>query len=203
MKRITMCFIGVLMVLSLAACTPTPDKPTTETPTPEASPGKPTTKASSGMPTTLGTEPAGSVSEAATGGASDKVPDPNAEPMEIISVYCANQDGTGLNQAMDAVAELTPQSLIDKLIEYGILEDGTKVLKFDSDNGVGTLDISKLSASKTMSENLILTSIGNTFIENFKLDKLKLLVNGKRYSGDHSKQGDKDYLEFKSDYKKM
>ena len=48
---------------------------------------------------------------ASTGGASDKVPDPNVEPMEIISVYSSNEDATGLNQAMDAVDELTAQSL--------------------------------------------------------------------------------------------
>lgn len=182
MKRITMFFMGIMMVLSLAACAPTPDIQTPAAPAATA-PSK--------------------AEEAVTGGAGDKVPDPNAEPMEIISVYCANEDGTGLNQAMDAVTELTPQSLVDKLIEYGILEDGTKVLTFDTSDGIGTLDISKKPVSGTTGENLFLTAIGNTFIENFKLDKLKLLVNGKNYSSGHTKQGDKDYLDFKSDYKKM
>lgn len=177
MKRIIIGFAGVILVLSLAACAPTPQQPT----------------AAQSMPS----------AEATTGGASDKVPDPNAEPMDIISVYCPNKDGKGLYQSMDAVPQLTAQSLVDKLIEGGILEKGTKALKFDTADGIGTLDLNKVPTSGTTGENLILTAIGNTFTENFKLDKLKLLVNGKNYSSGHIKHGDKDYLEFNSDYKKM
>ena len=81
MKKFIMCFAGAMLVLSLAACTPTPVKQSESA-----------------------TEP---MVEASTGGASDKVPDPNVEPMEIISVYSSNEDATGLNQAMDAVDELT------------------------------------------------------------------------------------------------
>lgn len=66
-----MCFVGAMLVLSLAACTPTPVKQSESA-----------------------TEP---MVEASTGGASDKVPDPNVEPMEIISVYSSNEDATGLN----------------------------------------------------------------------------------------------------------
>lgn len=117
MKKFIMCFVGAMLVLSLAACTPTPVKQSESA-----------------------TEP---MVEASTGGASDKVPDPNVEPMEIISVYSSNEDATGLNQAMDAVDELTAQSLVDKLIEYGVLEEGTEVLNFDTKDGIGTLDLSK------------------------------------------------------------
>ncbi len=47
----------------------------------------------------------------------------------------------------------------------------------------------------------MLNSIANTFIENYELDKLKLLVNGENYESGHIIQGDEDYLEFSSDYK--
>lgn len=177
MKKLTMLFAGVMLVLSLAACTPTPVKQA-ET----------------------ATQP---MVEASTGGATDKVPDPNVEPMEIISVYSSNEDATGLNQAMDAVVELTAQALVDKLIEYGVLEDGTEVLKFDMADGVGTLDLSKVPSSGTSGELIMLTSIGNTFTENFELDKLKLLVNGENYSSGHIEHGDSDYLEYNRDYKKL
>ena len=106
MKKFIMCFVGAMLVLSLAACTPTPVKQSESA-----------------------TEP---MVEASTGGASDKVPDPNVEPMEIISVYSSNEDATGLNQAMDAVDELTAQSLVDKLIEYGVLEEGILTQKMAS-----------------------------------------------------------------------
>ena len=174
MKKIVVFLMSAILVFSLAACAPTQVKRETSAPDPQVA--------------------------ASTGGASDKVPDPNVEPMEIISVYSKNDDGTGLNQAMDAVDELTAEALTDKLIEYGILEDGTKVLKFDMEDGAGTLDLSKFPEVGGDDEPVMLTAVGNPFIENFELDKLKLLVNGKNFSGKSVKQGDNDYLEYVKNY---
>ena len=42
----------------------------------------------------------------------------------------------------------------------------------------------------------MLNAIGNTFIENYELDKLKLLVNGENYKGTSITHGDGDYLVF-------
>lgn len=174
MRKFIVMLMGVIMMMSLSACTPTQPKMETKAPNPQA--------------------------EASTGGASDKVPDPNVEPMEIISVYSKNDDGTGLNQAMDAVDKLTAEALIDKLIEYGVLEEGTTVIKYESKEGTGTLDLSKMPVGNDL---IILTAVGNTFIENFSLDKLKILVNGKNYTGEKVKQGDNDLLEYVKDYNKI
>lgn len=177
MKKIILYLVSAMLMVSLAACTPTQPKMETTAPDPQVM--------------------------ASTGGASDKVPDPNAEPMEIISVYSKNENKTGLNQAMDAVDKLTADAIVSKLIEYGVLEDGTKVLKYDSDNGIGTLDLSAVPQSGSGDDRLTLTAIGNTFVENFELDKLKLLVNGKNYSSGSIKQGDNDYLEYVKNYKEI
>ncbi|GLC80848.1 GerMN domain-containing protein [Lacrimispora brassicae] len=177
MKKFIVFLMSAMMMMSLAACTPTQPKMETTAPDPQVM--------------------------ASTGGASDKVPDPNAEPMEVISVYSRNDDATGLNQAMDAVSELTADAMVDKLIEYGVLEEGTKVLKFDKNDGTATLDLSKVPDKSSDGDILMLTAIGNTFIENFELDKLKLLVNGKNYSGEQIKQTDNDYLEYVKNYKKL
>lgn len=174
MKRIILFLMSAMLMVSLAACTPTQPKMETTPPDPQVM--------------------------ASTGGASDKVPDPNAEPMEIISVYSMNDDKTGLNQAMDAVDKLTAEALVSKLIEYGVLEEGTTVLKYESADGVGTLDLSAVPKSD---DKLIITAIGNTFVENFELSKLKLLVNGKNYSNSSIKLGDNDYLEYEKDYKEI
>ncbi|MDW2796999.1 GerMN domain-containing protein [Clostridium boliviensis] len=174
MKKIILFLMSAMLMVSLAACTPTQPKMETTPPDPQVM--------------------------ASTGGASDKVPDPNAEPMEIISVYSMNDDKTGLNQAMDAVDKLTAEALVSKLIEYGVLEEGTTVLKYESADGVGTLDLSAVPKSD---DKLIITSIGNTFVENFELSKLKLLVNGKNYSNSSIKLGDNDYLEYEKDYKEI
>lgn len=177
MKKFIVFLMSAVMMMSLAACTPTQPKVETTAPDPQVM--------------------------ASTGGASDKVPDPNAEPMEVISVYSQNDDGTGLNQAMDAVSELTAEAMVDKLIEYGVLEEGTKVLKFDKKDGTATLDLSKVPDKGSNGDLLLVTAIGNTFIENFELDKLKLLVDGKNYSGQQIKQGDNDYLEYVKNYKNV
>ena len=178
MKKFIVFLMSAMMMVSLVACAPTEPKVETTAPGPGAI--------------------------ASTGGASDKVPDPNAEPMEIISVYSQNDDATGLNQAMDAVSELTADAMADKLIEYGVLEEGTKVLKFDKkDDGTATLDLSQIPEKGTADDILTLTAVGNTFIENFELDKLKVLVNGKDYSNNLIKQGDGDYLEYVKNYKKI
>lgn len=177
MRKFIVFLMSAMLMMSLAACTPTQPKMETTAPDPQVM--------------------------ASTGGASDKVPDPNAEPMEIISVYSQNNDATGLNQAMDAVDELTAQGLVDKLIEYGVLEEGTKALKFDMADGTGTLDLSQVPSSGSTGDLLMLTAVGNTFIENFELDKLKLLVNGENYSGGHIQLGDNEYLEYVKDYKEI
>lgn len=167
MKRFIMSLAGAMLVLALAACSPTHVKKTQSE-----------------------TEP---LAEASTGGASDKVPDPNVEPMEIISVYSPNNEDDGLNQAMDAVDELTAQALVDKLIEYNVLADDCKILKFEMTDGVATLDLSGVPEGSDDEKTLILAAIGNTFTENFELGTLKILVNGENL---------KD-LEFNRDYKKI
>lgn len=177
MRKFVMFFMSAVLIMSLAACAPTQPKMETTAPDPDML--------------------------APTGGASDKVPDPNVQPMEIISVYSQNDDATGLNQAMDAVDELSAQALVDKLIEYGVLEEGTKAISFDTADGIGTLNLSQVPTSGTTGEALMLTSIANTFIENYELDKLKLLVNGKNYSSGHIEQGDNDYLQYEKNYKEM
>ena len=185
MKKWLIGVMTVLMAVSLAACTPTTEKQKKETTAATAA------KSQEDMV------------PPSTGGASDKVPDPNVMPVAVISVYHGGEGS--LVQDMDSLDTegLDAQLLVDKLIEYGVLEDGTKVLKFDTADGTGTLDLSQVPAGGEGEELLMLTAIGNTFTENFELDKIKLLVNGKNYSGTKVKQGDGDYLEYVKNYKEV
>ncbi len=197
MKKFMMCFVGAALMLSLAACTPTTKKQNT-----------------AGDKVDMG-----EVETQAPGGAFDKVPDPTAESVDVVSIFSGNEDATGLKKTMTEVKELDAQSLVDKLIEEGVLEDGTKVLSFEVTGGsddteagpgsekeasteasekIGTLDLSQVPSSGSTGDDLMLGAVGNTFIENFELDKLKLLVNGENYSGGHFEHGDDDYLEYYS-----
>lgn len=194
MKKITLGLLSAMAVLSLAACTPTPEKQA---------------------------ETAETFETQAPGGAEDKVPDPNAPTLSTISIYALNDDNTGLVQEMDGVETLDAQSVLAKLIDYGVLPEDTLVLGIyipdenggaaeepaseeaasegedaeassegaeeeSAEESVGpdvssnTPEFSKavLNISQLPEENrdLILVSLGNTFTENFGIETLEIQV---------------------------
>ena len=200
MKRWLIGAMAVMVAVSLAACTPTTEKQKKET-------SAATAKSAENM------------IPQSTGGAADKVPDPNVMPVAVVSIYHGG-DSDSLVQAMDSLDTegLDAQLLVDKLIEYGVLTEGTQVLSFDIEGkeedttkagqvglrpgiaSVGTLNLNQAESAEGASDEMFLTEIGNTFTENFELGKLKLKVNGANYSGKDIQQGDGDYLTYRTDY---
>ena len=172
MKRFMVVLSGVIMAAALAACTPT--------------------KQSSEK---RNNPPAGATQESSVDGALEKqemVVD--AEPSVTVCIYSVNDNKTGLKQNMDAVdgEELDAQLLIDKMAELGVIEEGVKVKSFDNKDGVLTLDLSALSGSK---DELVITSIVNTFIQNYEAEEMSLSVNGEKLGSGNYK--------FVKEYKKM
>lgn len=185
MKKWLLGVMAAVMAVSLAACTPTPDKQKEETD---------------------GTAAAQeSMVPQSTGGASDKVPDPNVAPVAIVSIYHKG-DGDSLVQDMDSLdsEEIDAQMLVSKMMEYNVFTEGTMVQTFaiegEGEDSVGTLDLNQAVSGEGVSDNMFLTEIGNTFIENFELGQLKLTVNGENYQGETVQQGDDDYLTYVVDY---
>lgn len=129
--------------------------------------------------------------ETSTKGAADKVPDPNAPKMEIVSVYIPNTDGTGLKQKMDAIDGDTVNidGLWAKLKEYSVVPSDSDILSFEIKDGKGTLDASSLNT-----ENKYVVALGNTLVENFSLTSLDINVNGEAVSSNY---------EYDTDYKKV
>ena len=186
MKRWLIGAMAVMVAVSLAACTPTTEKQKKET-------SAATAKSAENM------------IPQSTGGAADKVPDPNVMPVAVVSIYHGG-DSDSLVQDIDSLDTegLDAQLLVDKLIEYGVLTEGTQVLSFDiegkEEDSVGTLNLNQAESAEGASDEMFLTEIGNTFTENFELGKLKLKVNGANYSGKDIQQGDGDYLTYRTDY---
>lgn len=184
MKKITMCLLSTMAVLSLAACTPTSEKQA---------------------------ETAETFETEAAGGAEDKVPDPNAPILSTISVYALNDEKTGLVQEMDGVETLDAQSVLASLIEYKVLPEDTLVLGFyipgENDesgaeaeesaaetseaaressasstpvmsSGTPEFDLAVLNISQIPDDNknLVIAAIGNTFTENFGIGTLQIQV---------------------------
>lgn len=75
-------------------------------------------------------------------------------PVAVISIY--HGGGGSLVQDMDSLDTegLDAQLLVDKLIEYGVLTDGTEVLSFDiegkDENAVGTLDLNQAESAEAV-----------------------------------------------------
>lgn len=202
MKRWIMCFAGIMMALSLAACKPTE---VTET-IPQAVGG--------GNPAGLTPE---MVKESNAG--IERLPEQDAPVYEMAFIYYLNSAKTGLVREVTDIEELTEETLVQCLIEKGVLEEGTEALGFGIEGGekagpgvdpsnagdedrIGTLDLSGVPQVDAAQEQLILGAIANTFIENYELDMLKLVIDGENYSSDNITQGDDDYLLYVDEYEK-
>lgn len=198
MKRWITCLAGVMMACSLAACTPT--QVTETVPQKEANP--------EGITPEMVAESNASIKREA---------DKTAPIYEMAFIYVPGSDSAKLVRERVDLEIVTEQALVDCLIEKGVLEEGTVVNAFDIEGGqkagpgagadvadggerTGTLDLSKIPDAGADGETAMLTSIANTFIDNYELDKLKLLINGENYESGHTVQGDNDYLEYSDDY---
>ena len=108
MKKLVMGLLGAMMILSLAACTPTTEKNKTgEVKEPQQE------------------EVVESTADAGPGVVTGRPVDQNASDLTMVSVYSVSKDGSKIEGTMDSVETLDAQSLVDLLIQYGVLDDGT------------------------------------------------------------------------------
>lgn len=177
MKKLMIVLTGVLMSVSLAACTPTDtssqnqDKQSAEGQTVEAS-----------IPETERE-------------VVEKLPDADAAPMAQVSIFTIKENRSGLKQIMDAIDSedgetIEPQLLADKMAENGVLEEGTKVLSFSQEGNTINVD---LSAMPNQDDILQQTAVANTLLQNFEASELNLSVNGEKIGN----------MEFNKSYKNM
>ena len=90
---------------------------------------------------------------------------------------------------MEGLDAKEPQLLIDKMIEYSILEEGTTVNSFTQNGTTATLDLNKLDTTN----KFVLPSLVNSFTENFELDKLSITINGQSDSKLNNLEYTKNY----------
>ena len=180
MKRFILFLAGAMMAVSITACTPT-QKPVESSTATEHDHPEP---------------PAGAVMESTVDGALEKenMVVEDAEPTVMVCVYSVNKNKNGLKQNMDAIdgETLDAQLLIDKMAELGVVEEGIEVTRFENKDGSLMLDLSQLNE---LSDELVLTAIANTFIQNYEAKELNLSVAG-------GKVGDGP-MTFLKEYKKI
>lgn len=125
-----------------------------------------------------------------TGGAADKVPDPNVPKLVTVSLYHPNKDNTGIIKELEGIDTLDAELLFLSLLEFNFLPENCTINSFNNNSGVGNLDLSNFNINDTRS----LICLKNTFIENFELNTLTISIDG------NANTLTKD-LKFESNYK--
>lgn len=194
MKKVMTTALGVvaaMMVFSLAACTPTADKNKAVTTEAAVKETQVETKAEE---TKVGESKAKAKASIAT----EKLPDSNAPTLEVVSIYTVSEDGSKLEGTMDAVEELNAQALVDLLVQYGVLEEGTTVNSFSVDTEAASQEVgpgaagpggevqssaggqSVLDLNKFPSEHadMCMQAVVNTFAENLDVTYMTISVDG-------------------------
>lgn len=177
MKKLMIVLTGVLMSVSLAACTPTD--------TPSQNQNKQTAEGQTVEASIPETERE----------VVEKLPDADAAPMAQVSIFTVKENRSGLKQTMDAIDSedgetIEPQLLVDKMAENEVLEEGTKVLSFSQEGDTINVD---LSAMPNQDDILQQTAVANTLLQNFEASELNLSVNGEKIGN----------MEFNKSYKNM
>ncbi len=124
----------------------------------------------------------------------------SAEGTEELIVYRSNGKADGLETEIHRVGALTPEEVINCLSKHNIVSMDTKVLGFevkkDEERGrtVLELDLSKAFGEylRTMgkdSEEVVLSALANTFLENYQADGILLTVEGKTLETAHGIYG--------------
>lgn len=190
MKRCIMLLMSAMMVLLLAACTPTTEKnqeSQSQTETPAMPPTTEAVVADTPEKRNAGNE--------------------NLPSLAAVSVYRVSKNGDGLIQEMDNLEseELVDQALVDLMIKYEILEEGTEIISFELDEDKGTLNLNQLtSAEDEMRIRAVTESVVNTFTENFELESgLILQINGEVFSLEAMEPDEDGTMYYNADYRKF
>lgn len=200
MKKLALILAGAMMALSLAACAPTE-------------------VAQKSKPQAAQSNPDGITPEKVMEENQNQVDpklfvDPDAVSYETIAIYYASEDGAGLVRDMVDVEETSAEAIAAALAEAGVLAEDASVNSWEVSGGVkagpgvdasmvsdgeriGTLDVSGLDAD---ADKLTVYALGNTFCENFELDKLEVLVDGQPYENSVITDG---YLYYMDEYDKL
>lgn len=190
MKRCIMLLVSAMMVLLLAACTPTTEKnqeSQSQTETPAMPPTTEAVVADTPEKRNAGNE--------------------NLPSLAAVSVYRVSKNGDGLVQEMDNLEseELVDQALVDLMVKYEILEEGTEIISFELDEGKGTLNLNQLASSEDeMRIRAVTESVVNTFTENFELESgLILQINGEVFSLEAMEPDEDGTMYYNADYRKF
>lgn len=112
-----------------------------------------------------------------------------------IKVYVCNDDATAFVSESVKIDELTPENIVNALIEKSVLSSDVQVLKCDKQtvDGVESLEIdfneafgAYVCSMGTTGEYYTIGSIVNTFLDAYGCEKVKITVEGNTLETGHA-----------------
>lgn len=112
-----------------------------------------------------------------------------------IKVYVCNDDATAFVSESVKIDELTPENIVNALIEKSVLSSDVQVLKCDKQtvDGVESLEIdfneafgAYVCSMGTTGEYYTIGSVVNTFLDAYDCEKVKITVEGNTLETGHA-----------------
>lgn len=113
-------------------------------------------------------------------------------PEYIVNIYFGDDNAEKLLHEAIIINELSPEALLEKLMEKGVFSEAVTAGEFSVDNyNIIHLDLDESFAKQmnsmgTSGEYIMLGSLANTFMDAFDADGLSLTVNGEILETGHT-----------------
>lgn len=130
----------------------------------------------------------------------------NSEDGLTTTIYISDENDLGLIEKKVTVSSISAEDILEQLKACQSIPTSTQINSFktyksDDNLTIGVLDFSKDFYEFNLGsgfESMMLDSIAKTYIENFELDKFKILVDGYEYQSGHILFEEDDYYTPKS-----
>lgn len=111
----------------------------------------------------------------------------------VATIYSTDEESLNLVDKKVNLSAITPESILEQLKTCQVIPDKTQVNSFktyqtENNLSVGIIDFSEDFYNFNLGsgfESMMLNSVAKTYIENFDLNKLKILVDGSEYQSGH------------------
>lgn len=119
----------------------------------------------------------------------------NEDKSVEIKVYMSNDDATAFVSESVEIAELTPENIVNALVQKSVLSSDVRVLKCEEQtvDGVKSLDVdfneafgAYVCSMGTTGEYYTIGSIVNTFLDAYGCEKIKITVEGNTLESGHA-----------------
>jgi hypothetical protein len=120
----------------------------------------------------------------------------------IATIYMSDEECLELIDKEVIVDGISADTILTQLKNLNVVSKETKINSFatlssDDNNTIGIIDFSSDFYDFNLGsgfESMMLDSVARTYIENFNLSKLKILVDGDEYQSGHILFGEDDYF---------